>query len=525
MRWRPDGNLEFLARLDGQVKIRGNRVELGEVEAALRRHALVLTAVVLLRKTPPAADRLTAYVVTPPRQTIPVGQLRRFLQQTLPDFMIPDAFVFLDSLPLTPSGKLNQPGACRVPPLSGRTWRLAFAAPRNETERQLAEIWQELLQVRPVGVHDRFFDLGGNSLLAMQLASRISSRFPRALSIRDLFFHQTIAEQAPLFDQRRDHPSWPPSIRPPRKPRKEPWPPVGRRGIPSTTFVHIEHQPLELLIRSGRLDPVDSAALGYWSDQLLESVPLIRDLLQRGWLARRPMVYDLLQTPWGRIAVILLPVFESELYLDPDRLVKWTVDGLELAGSMGARVVSLTGLIPSATDNARAVVAALGNRTDLPRPTTGHATTAASVVFAIQRALEESGRGMPAERVAYLGLGSVGCATLRLMMSTLPHPREIILTDLFRKLDVLGRIQRELVEEFGFQGNVRVLSSTGKVPDELYEATVIVGATNVPGCWRWTACGRARSSWTTRLPTFSCRRQPSSDSRSRPTSSSPRVGC
>ena len=198
VRWLADGNLEFLGRVDGQVKIRGNRVELGEIEAALRTHPLVHQAAAALREAAPGEHRLTAYVVAEQRQTIPVDELRRFLRQTLPDFMIPAAFVFLDALPMTASGKLDR-RALPAPAAVRPEVATAFVAPQDETQRQLAELWEELLAVHPVGSEDSFFDLGGHSLLAAQLVWRINARFASALSVADLYLHPTIAALVPLL--------------------------------------------------------------------------------------------------------------------------------------------------------------------------------------------------------------------------------------------------------------------------------------------------------------------------------------
>ncbi len=478
-RWRADGQVEFLGRADNQVKVRGFRVEPEEVEQVLREHPSLSQAAVAARERSPGDLRLVAYTVARPGLAPEAHELRQFLVERVPEYMVPSAFVVLPSLPETPSGKVDRKA------LPEPDWGLAlsgrFVAPQSDTERRLAEIWEELLDVRPVGVRDPFFDLGGNSLLAMRMVSRIrtSEGFRGAVSIRDVFVHQTIAELARLLDKAEDggqgtEDGGPGSVDVSFA-AGLPWTAAGVR------FAGVEREPLEDLIRTGRLAPVDSAALGYWPARLLEPVPQLKLLLDGGWFARRALLVDVRQTRWGRIADIMLPMFDSELYARADRLLAHTVEGLELAGSLGARVVSLTGLIPSATDNARAVAAALNGRDDLPRPTTGHATTAAAVFLALRRALGEAGRELAGERVAFLGLGSIGAATLRLLMSVPPHPREIILSDLFSKIEVLREIQRELVEQFAFRGPVRVLSSASGVPEKLYEATTIVGATNVPG--------------------------------------------
>ncbi len=480
-RWRTDGQVEFLGRADNQVKIRGFRVEPGEVERVLQEHPLLAQAAVVARERTAGDLRLAAYVVGKGGAAPDAAELRAYLTPRVPDYMVPSAFVVMDALPMTTSGKVNR-RALPAPEWTQGARERDFVAPRNQTERRLAEIWEELLDVRPVGVRDTFFDLGGNSLLAMRLVSRIanSGSFARGVSIRDVFVHQTVAELARLLDPTdtadtaaADAPASA-SAMSLFTASAAPW------TAPGVRFAEVEREPLEELIRAGRLAPVDSAALAYWPARWLENIPQLPLLIEAGWLARRPLLADVSQTPWGRIATIMLPVFDSELYADTNRLVRHAVEGLELAGSLGARMVSLTGLIPSATDNGRALLAAMVDRDDLPRPTTGHATTASAVVLSIRRALAEAGRDLRDERVAYLGLGSIGYATLRLMMASQPHPSEIILSDLFSKQEMLGTIRKELIAQFGFTGEIRVLSSTGQVPEELYEATTIIGATNVP---------------------------------------------
>jgi amino acid adenylation domain-containing protein len=192
-RYLPDGNIEFVGRNDSQVKIRGFRVELGEVEAAIIEHAQVRDAVVMLREGSEGDSRLVAYVVTEPELTISTSELRRFLTEKLPDYMLPSTFVFLDEMPLTPNGKVNrnslsEPDNLRPDLVS------SFIAPRTPVEKELAQIWRELLKVEEVGIRDNFFELGGHSILLTQLASRISKSFGIENPLRALFDTPTIAD-------------------------------------------------------------------------------------------------------------------------------------------------------------------------------------------------------------------------------------------------------------------------------------------------------------------------------------------
>jgi amino acid adenylation domain-containing protein len=195
----PDGNLRFLGRTDHQVKVRGNRVELGEVEAVLREHPGVRQAVVMLREDRPGDARLIAYAVLHPHSTATPAQLQEHLRQLLPSYMLPSIIVLLQSLPLTSSGKVDRL-ALPAPSTTAAPASLSLVAPRTRAEAAIAEIWQELLDLDQVGAHDNFFDLGGHSLLAMQAISLVKKRLGLRLGPRDLMY-QTLAQLAASCDQ------------------------------------------------------------------------------------------------------------------------------------------------------------------------------------------------------------------------------------------------------------------------------------------------------------------------------------
>ncbi len=190
-----DGNLEFLGRIDQQVKIRGVRVEPGEVEAALARHPAVREVAVIARQDGAGERRLVAYVVPRDGATPPAAELRAAAAERLPDAMVPAAFVLLAALPRDGNGKLDRralpaPGAAR-PELTS-----AYTAPRTDLERRIAAAWSELLGVERVGIHDNFFELGGNSLLVVRLRSRLEPALEREIAVVELFRHPTVAALA-----------------------------------------------------------------------------------------------------------------------------------------------------------------------------------------------------------------------------------------------------------------------------------------------------------------------------------------
>jgi amino acid adenylation domain-containing protein len=194
-RYLADGNIEFLGRIDRQVKIRGYRIELGEIEAVLSQHSTVREAVVLAREDSPGDRRLVVYVVAAPGSVPSVTELRRFLQQKLPEYMVPSVFVFVDALPLTHNGKLDRK-ALPAPDTSRPELEGTYTAPRTPTEKMLAKIWAEVLKIDKIGIHDNFFNLGGHSLLATQVMSRIRDAFQIDIPLRALFEQPTVEELA-----------------------------------------------------------------------------------------------------------------------------------------------------------------------------------------------------------------------------------------------------------------------------------------------------------------------------------------
>ncbi len=202
VRCLPDGNIEFIGRADDQVKIRGFRVELGEVEAALKGCPGLSGAAVAAREQTAGVKRLVAYVVPSSEEKPDPEALRAYLQDRLPDYMIPSLFISLASLPLTANGKVDRKGL-PAPDWSDRAWMEEFIPPRSATEEILAAIWKELLGAAQVGAGDTFFELGGHSLLATQLVSRIHTAFQIDLPLRAVFEQPTLAGMAERIERTR----------------------------------------------------------------------------------------------------------------------------------------------------------------------------------------------------------------------------------------------------------------------------------------------------------------------------------
>jgi len=202
-RRRADGTIEFLGRIDGQIKIRGYRVELGEIESQLAAHPAVRQCVVRVAGSSSTSKRLVAYVVAEAQATPSASELRAFLIEKLPDYMIPSAFVNLGAMPLTPNGKVDH-AALPAPENSRPSLDRRYLAPQDSTERQLVVIWQNVLGVQPIGIQDKFFDLGGHSMLAVRVIAEIEKSFGRKLRLATLFQAGTIQRLAAVLREEID---------------------------------------------------------------------------------------------------------------------------------------------------------------------------------------------------------------------------------------------------------------------------------------------------------------------------------
>jgi len=196
----PDGSIEYIGRTDHQVKVRGFRIELGEIEAALAQHPFVRQAVVSTQQNLRGEKRLVAYMVGDHEHAATASVLRSFLKDRIPEYMVPSVFMLLDSIPMMPNGKVDRaalPKPDQTRPEMGKT----FVAPRDELERRLAGLWEEVLNIRPIGVTDNFFDLGGHSLLAVRLFALIDKRLGKRLPLAALFRGATIEGLAEIVRQ------------------------------------------------------------------------------------------------------------------------------------------------------------------------------------------------------------------------------------------------------------------------------------------------------------------------------------
>lgn len=205
-RYLPDGTLEFLGRIDQQVKLRGYRVELGEIEAVLEQHPGIGQAVALVREDVPGDKRLVVYVVEHSGHGVSIAELRDYLSRRLPEYMVPSAFVLVDAFPLTPNGKVDR-RALPMPAGARPQLEQPYIAARTATEKLLSNIWAEVLHIDQVGAQDDFFELGGSSLLAAQVLSRVSKTHHVSLPLRKFFANPVLADLAQSVEALREETS------------------------------------------------------------------------------------------------------------------------------------------------------------------------------------------------------------------------------------------------------------------------------------------------------------------------------
>jgi amino acid adenylation domain-containing protein len=462
-RWRADGTLEFAGRADDQLKIRGFRVEPGEIAMRLCGHDEIADAAVVSAEVSPGIRQLAAYVVPGPGSTPSACELRRFLSDQIPAYMIPDTFVPVTVLPRRGNGKVDKDALPAPPPAITGSRRAS-----SPIEQFLSGLWADILAVPEVGVDDDFFDLGGDSLRAVQLAARISGALGTDVSVKLIVAHPTVAGQASALPGLPSGATAPPAARnvPPPRPQEG-------------DFIRFESRPLLSLIDAGEQPGADAATISCIPDSMLSSrgIDLARYL--DDWCQGVPIISGVKDTALGRIAHLIVPFPESRVYADPAGLVRAVIPALKIARRAGATAASLINLLPSATGYGVAIQDAIAGRDDVPVITTGHATTTAAVVLNIERILREAARDITEEALAFIGLGSIGLSVLRLMLRILPHPRHIVLCDFFSRNARLAEVGREIRAVFG-AGVELADAAAGTVPDAIYQATLIVAATNVP---------------------------------------------
>jgi amino acid adenylation domain-containing protein len=443
VRWNAHDELEFLGRNDDQIKVRGFRVEPAEIERAILEIPTVARCAVI-PKVLNGRTLAVAFVVPEDSDT---ERLRAELAAKLPHYMVPSAFVAMNELPRTVNGKIDRKElAARADSMRGDDERVE---PRSELERIVLEVWREELRNPAIGVRDDFFQIGGDSLVALSVVSRLQRETGRALRLSMFTSLRTVENFANA---------------------------LGDGDATSRTFVLSgPRRPLRSL--RGRLDPerdgpVDAAAIATLPDDSMlkaigDGAAILDDAL---WGAT-------LTVERGRIAMLFVPILDRDVYRPESRLLERCTHALDYARTLGARAVSLTGLIPSATDYG----AAFRGRDYGLHVTNGHATTCAAICLNIEHVLARARRPMPKERLAFLGLGSIGLGTLKTLMRLGAAPRSILLCEVSGNRARAESARKELAEVWRYPGEVAVSLVDTNAGADLRHATLIVGATNLPG--------------------------------------------
>lgn len=459
-RWTRDGKIECLGRSDFQIKLRGVRIELGDIESQLTGHSAIQNTVVTKRDDLPGGEALVAYLITDREADEGfTNELRAFLKERLPESMVPAFFVKLDEFPLTPNNKTDRL-KLPAPTFSGSTGDQI--QPQTASEQVLWEIFNENFAPQPVGIRDNFFELGGDSLMAVRILAKVSDAFNRDVPV-DAFLRNPTIEQLGRF------------LHQPAPAKSE--------TSPASSGGNFEGDHLDIeFVEAGQTPDVkvDAIALAYIPDAFLAMTGMDREQIARDIFHHQPRLSQRYETPFGNIGLVVLPHFEIDLYKNTEGLKESTLTALKLGSTLGAKTVSLTGLIPSATNDGLDICRWINGTQDLPIITTGDATRTATVIKSVEGILATAEKKIEEQHVAFVGLGSIGRGTLDLMLEVIGQPKAITLCDFYGKNAQLETLRDQLLLS-GYEGEITIAKANGGLPEEVYAASLIIGATSVPG--------------------------------------------
>ncbi len=440
-RWYPKGEIEFLGRKDKQIKLRGYRIELDEIENIILQCSGIKDVAVVIKSRNSYDDFICAYYVCGEGTIISPNDLKGLLSTHLPRHMIPSFLVQVNNIPLTSNGKTD---FRKLPEINfDKKDNEKMILPSNKIEAKLFDVLRKLLKIDDLSVTGDIFEYGADSLTVIQLISFFDREGYR-LSTEDVYKNPTISKLSNIIRQ---------------KDRKN----VNYNDKHSKSII-VESDISKLIIK-GDLPKIDSAALTY--------IPNDSGILMHN---DQPFLYNYMKTSLGNIGVFALPIIGMDLYREKDRLLSLGLEGIKQAEYLGAKIVSLTGLIPSATNYGIDIANNIKSEIQV---TTGHATTAASVVLSIERLIIESNRDIQNEDILVLGMGSVGTAVTELLLSLYTKTKRITLCDLYQKSDYLNGIKRKLKKNYNGEINI-IYSRANSLPPEAYDSTLIIGATNAP---------------------------------------------
>jgi len=462
-RWTKDGKLECLGRVDFQVKLRGVRMELDDIEAQLMEHAAVRQAVVVKRDDLPGGPNLVAYIIPETESDSLVKDLRDHLSSRLPESMRPAFYSMLEEFPLTPNRKIDRK-RLPLPSIDRSGMETEYVAPKTANEIMLAGIFSQAFETDEIGVRDNFFEMGGDSLLAVRILAQASEAFNRNIPVEAFLRFPTIEQLGRYLSSTE----------------AEEEVGLGMMNGPGwESLATSEHLAVEFY-EDSTLPKVDAVALATIPNVFAGVIGLSREAIIETWFGREPKVTSVYDLPQGKIGLVVLPQFDADIFKDEEAFKASTVKAIEMASKMGAKTVSLTGILPTATDHGRDVEKWIAGRKKMPKITTGDATRIATIIKTVEGTLEQAARDFAQERVAYVGLGSTGVGTLELALEVLPHPKEILLCDPYKSADELEAV-RESVLKSGYSGEVTIHPNGGGLPPSVYAATCVIGTTNIAG--------------------------------------------
>lgn len=459
-RWNREGRLECLGRVDFQVKVRGVRMELGDIEAQMESLQGIRQAVVIKREDLPTGEGLVGYYLTD-GATIESADLRQHLSAVLPSSYIPAFFKRLEEFPLTPNLKIDRK---RLPmPSVGSSAEGEKVAPRDAVEQKIWDVFSGHFDSADFGVTDNFFEMGGDSLLALRIIVEVSDSFGQNLPVDVFLTHPSIEQLARYLGNE--------SV-------------TGKSGesddlaLTERELDSLDHITLEEA--TSVMPALDAIALTYIPDVLANISGFSRDEISERLFAGKPRLTNVYELEQGRIGVIMLPCYEVDFYKNLDSVKAPIIAAMKMAAESGAGTVSLTGVIPSTTSHGREIAKWLESGEKMPAITTGDATRSATIVKSVQGILAEAGRSLAGETLSVVGLGSIGFGTIRLILDVMEHPRRIILCDPYQTDDQMSR-HRDQIRDAGYQGQIDIVKNGGALPPEVYEASVVVASSNLPG--------------------------------------------
>ena len=451
-RWYPGGDIEYFGRSDFQIKIRGYRIELGEIENILLKHKDVDEVAVMDFTDKNGKMQLCAYVVV--KKDILLQDLRSYIARELPAYMIPSYYMILDSMPKTNNDKVDRTKLAK--PDMSNMLNCNYVAPENEIQAKMAGIWCKILGIEEVGIYDNFFELGGDSLGIVQLASWLQNNNYN-IPAHDIYNYPTIKKISTLIDSNY-------SMRPVE---------IFYKDEKSFRKLNINKNHKYDLNKLRNLPTINAAAISYLPNNLEDTY-----LSEFGY---EPLLFSHINSAIGNIGLFLIPLKGEFIYANKDELISQCLKAIKLSEKSGAKVVSLTGLIPSATNYGTDIVKECIQNNINMEITTGHATTSASVVLSVERLLLESNRKLENEKVCVLGLGSIGTSVIKLMLSILPHPESIILCEIHNRKEHVFQLIQELKETYGYRNRIECHFTSGsKLSESIYYSTLFIGATNAP---------------------------------------------